>query len=81
VTVKAHKEGLADQIAGILSDGIKQGTFQVGDVKATARAILDAITRYYHPAHADEWKDADLGARFDALLALLLKGLEAPRKR
>ena len=81
VTVKAHKEGLADQVAGILSDGVKQGVFQVGDVKETARAILDAISRYYHPAHADDWKDADLAARFDALLALLLKGLEAPRKR
>ena len=81
VTVKAHKEGLADQIAGILSEGVKQGAFQVGDVKETARAILDAISRYYHPAHADDWKDADLAARFDALLALLMKGLEAPRKR
>jgi AcrR family transcriptional regulator len=81
VVVKAHKEKLADQIATILSDGIKQGAFQVTDIKVSARAILEAISRYYHPAHADEWKDADLAVRFDALLALLLKGLEAPRKR
>jgi AcrR family transcriptional regulator len=81
VVVKAHKEKLADQIATILSDGIKQGAFQVTDIKVSARAILEAISRYYHPAHAEEWKDADLAVRFDALLALLLKGLEAPRKR
>jgi AcrR family transcriptional regulator len=81
VVVKAHKEKLADQITTILSDGIKQGAFQVTDIKVSARAILEAISRYYHPAHADEWKDADLAVRFDALLALLLKGLEAPRKR
>jgi AcrR family transcriptional regulator len=81
VTVKAHKEGLADQIATILSDGVKQGTLEVSDVKATARAILDAISRYYHPAHAEEWKDPELAVRFDALLALLLRGVEAPRKR
>jgi AcrR family transcriptional regulator len=81
VVVKAHKEKLADQIATILSDGIKQGAFQVTDIKASARAILEAISRYYHPAHAEEWKDADLAVRFDALLALLLRGLEAPRKR
>jgi AcrR family transcriptional regulator len=80
-SVKAHKEGLADQIAGILSDGVRQGAFQVGDVKATARSILDGISRYYHPAHAEDWKDPDLAARFDTLLALLMKGLEAPRKR
>ena len=81
VVVKAHKEKLADQITTILSDGIKQGAFQVTDIKASARAILEAISRYYHPAHAEEWKDADLAVRFDALLALLLRGLEAPRKR
>jgi AcrR family transcriptional regulator len=79
--VKAHKDGLVDQIAQILSDGVKQGAFQVTDIKASARAILDAISRYHHPAHAGEWKDADLTERFDALLALLLRGLEAPRKR
>ncbi|MBU6457506.1 MAG: TetR/AcrR family transcriptional regulator [Bradyrhizobium sp.] len=81
VVVKAHREKLADQIATILSDGVKQGAFQVTDIKGSARAILDAINRYHHPAHAEEWKDADLAVRFDALLALLLKGLEAPRKR
>ena len=46
-----------------------------------ARAVFDATTRYHHPAHSDEWKDPGLAARIDALLALLLKGLEAPRKR
>ena len=42
---------------------------------ATARAIFDATVRFHHPAHADEWKDADLSARVDATLALLLRGL------
>ena len=79
--VKAYKEGLIDQIAHILSDGVKQGAFQVADVKASARAVLDATCRYHHPAHADEWNDPALAARLDALLALLLKGLEAPRRR
>jgi AcrR family transcriptional regulator len=79
--VKAHKEGLADQVAMILSDGVKQGAFQITDAKASARAVLEAVVRYYHPAHAEDWKDPDLAARFETLLALLLKGLEAPRKR
>ena len=81
VVVKAHKEALADQIAGILADGVKQGAFDVTDVKASARAILDGICRYYHPAHSEDWKDPDLAVRFDALLALLLRGVEAPRQR
>ena len=79
--VKAHKERLVDQVAHILSDGVKQGAFHVTDVKASARAVFDATIRFHHPAHAEEWSDPQLAARIDALLALLLRGLEAPRKR
>jgi AcrR family transcriptional regulator len=79
--VKAHKDGLVDQIVHILSDGVEQGVFAVTDLKTSARAIFDATSRFHHPAHAEEWSDAELAARIDAVLALLLKGLEAPRKR
>jgi AcrR family transcriptional regulator len=79
--VKAHKAHLVDQIAHILSDGVKQGAFHVADVEAAARAVFDASIRFHHPAHSEEWSDPALPARIDALLALLLKGLEAPRKR
>ena len=79
--VKAHKDRLVDQIAQILADGVKQGVFQIADVKDSARAIFDATSRFHHPAHAEEWSDPQLAARIDALLALLLKALEAQRKR
>lgn len=79
--VNAHKERLVGQVAHILTDGVKQGVFQATDVKASARAVFDATARYHHPAHSDEWCDPQLPARIDALMALLLKGLEAPRKR
>jgi hypothetical protein len=48
---------LVDQIAMILSDGVKQGAFEVADVKVSARAIFDATSRFHHPAHAEEWKE------------------------
>ena len=79
--VKAHRERLIDQVAHIIADGVKQGAFAASDVKSTARAVFEATTRYHHPAHSDEWKDQARPARIDALLSLLLKGLEAPRKR
>jgi AcrR family transcriptional regulator len=76
--VKAHKEGLIDQVTSILTDGVKQGAFEIADVRASARAVFDATIRFHHPAHSDEWNDPELSARIDALLALLLRGLEAP---
>jgi AcrR family transcriptional regulator len=79
-SVNCHKDCLVDQIARILSDGVEQGAFEVADVKVSARAIFDATSRFHHPAHAEEWKEPGAPARIDALLALLLKGLEAPRK-
>ena len=80
--VKAHKERLADQVAHILADGVKQGVFHVTDVKAASRAVFDATIRFHHPAHSEEWSDPALASRIDAVLALLLRGLEAPpRKR
>jgi AcrR family transcriptional regulator len=79
-TVRAYKDGMIDQIAGILSDGVKQGVFDTSDVKATARALFDATVRYHNPAHSEEWKDPELPARFDALLALLLRGIATPRQ-
>jgi AcrR family transcriptional regulator len=79
--IKAYKDGLVDQIADILSEGVKQGAFQVADPRTSARALFDATSRFHYPAHSDEWNDPQLDARIDAVLALLLKGLEAPRKR
>jgi AcrR family transcriptional regulator len=78
--VKAHKESLVDQVAQILAEGMEQGAFDVADAKTSARAIFDATIRYHHPAHAEEWSDPALPARIDALLALLLKGLEAKQR-
>jgi AcrR family transcriptional regulator len=78
--VRAHREGLIDQLAQILSEGVKQGAFQVADTTATARALFEATNRFHHPAHAEEWKDPQLAVRIDVLLARLLRGVEA-RKR
>ncbi|WP_407151698.1 TetR family transcriptional regulator [Bradyrhizobium sp. ORS 86] len=78
--VEAYKDKQVELIARILSDGIAQGVFQIDDVKATARAVFDATVRYHHPAHAEEWAKPECAARIDALMALLLRGLEAPRK-
>jgi AcrR family transcriptional regulator len=76
-TVNGHKACLTDQLELILADGVKQGAFETADTKATAQAMFDAVTRFHHPAHSDEWNDPQLPARIDALIALLLRGVEA----
>ncbi len=78
--VEAYKDKQVDLLARILSDGVTQGVFEIGDVKATARAVFDATVRYHHPAHAEEWAKPECPSRIEALIALLLKGLEAPRR-
>jgi AcrR family transcriptional regulator len=80
-TVKGHKACLTDQLELILADGVKRGAFEIADTRATAQTIFDAAARFHHPAHADEWSDPQLPARIDSLIALLLRGVEAPRKR
>ena len=79
--VRAQREHLMDQVEHMITDGVKHGACEVADAKAAARALFEATTRYHHPAHADEWKDPARAARIDALLGLLLRGLEVPRKR
>jgi hypothetical protein len=54
---------------------------EVAAVELSARAIFDATSRFHHPVHAEEWNEPGAPARIDALLALLLKGLEAPGQR
>lgn len=76
-SVNGHRACLTEQLAHILSDGAKAGAFEITDTKATAQAIFDAATRFHHPAHAEEWKDPQLAARIDAMIALLLRGIEA----
>ena len=79
-TVNGHKTCLTGQLELILADGVKQGAFEIADTKVTAQAIFDAVTRFHHPAHSDEWKDPQLPARIDAMIALLLRGIEVCKR-
>jgi AcrR family transcriptional regulator len=79
-TVKGHKACLTDQLEVILADGVKQGAFEIDDTKITATAMFDAATRFHHPAHSDEWNDPQLPARIDALIALLLRGIQTCKR-
>jgi hypothetical protein len=71
---------LVDQIAHIVRRR------EAGRVSCHGRQGLGACDFRRHdplpsPCPPEEWSDPALSARIDALLTLLLRGLEAPRKR
>jgi AcrR family transcriptional regulator len=50
----------------------------VGD-EPTARAILQATTRFHHPAHAAEWRDPEIEQDLERVIELLGPGVSRPR--
>lgn len=77
--VTAHVDTLVGQIARIIADGIKSGTFTVKDAGVAARSVFDATARFHNPAHAGEWSDPGIDAAFDGVWNLLHVALTAPK--
>ncbi|MFE2106073.1 TetR family transcriptional regulator [Kitasatospora sp. NPDC059463] len=75
--VDAHLGTLVGQIARILRDGVDRGEFRHAPVDPTALAVFEATAHFHDPAHASGWSDPAAGSRFEALWALLLRGLAA----
>lgn len=74
--VAAHVTHLHDEVAEILRDGVREGAWRVKDVGKAAGVILNATSRFHHPAmvQLDEGK-SDL-AELDALVDVLIAGLK-----
>ncbi|RST15192.1 TetR/AcrR family transcriptional regulator [Streptomyces sp. WAC05374] len=77
--VARHVDHLVGQLARIIEDGHRQGEFAApeADWTTTARAVFDATDRFHDPVHAADWTDPGIDAAFDAVVALLLRGLRA----
>lgn len=75
--VEAHVEELVAQVAGIIADGVAEGSFSVADPRRAAEALFQATLRFHNPMHAGEWRDPGIDADFDCLWALLIAGLKA----
>lgn len=73
--VLAHVTALAGQITRIIADGQARGEFGPADPAASGRAVLNAMSRFHHPAHAPEWADPGIDADFEAVWTLILCGL------
>ncbi|MFJ9179872.1 TetR family transcriptional regulator [Streptomyces sp. NPDC102360] len=73
--VHAHVAELTDQLTAILQQGVDSGEFDIPDLPATARAVFEATAHFHDPVYAPEWSNPDTRPAFDALVALLLRGL------
>jgi len=79
--VKAHVDSLVSQLAGIIADGVAQGTLAVDDPVTAARAVFDATSRFHNPAHAAAWTAAEIDAEYRSVRDLVLRGLMQSRSR
>ncbi|MFI6418053.1 TetR family transcriptional regulator [Streptomyces sp. NPDC050842] len=75
--VEEHIEVLIGQVREIVEEGVRSGEFTAPDPAATARAVFHATGRFHDPVYAPEWRRPTIEAEFDAVLALLLRGLKA----
>jgi len=77
----AHVEELVAQLTRVVADGAARGELVSDDPAVTARAIFDATGRFHNPAHRAEWSSPTIDAEFEAVWALLLRGLTKGLKK
>ncbi|MFB6619550.1 TetR family transcriptional regulator [Streptomyces sp. NPDC056367] len=75
--VDSHLNELIDQLARIIAEGVAAGTIAADDVPAAARAVFDATGRFHDPQYAADWRSPRILAEFEAVTALIIRGLRA----
>jgi len=73
----AHVAFLLAQIRAIVVDGIAGGDFAACEPEVTARAILNATSRFHDPVHAAEWDTPEVQAESADVISLILDGIRA----
>ncbi len=73
--IQDHIEDLVSQVAGIIADGVAEGSFSVDDPQQATRAVFQATIRFHHPVHAGDWQRPGIEDDFDALWQLVMAGL------
>lgn len=75
--VAKHIEHLHAEVSEILRDGVKAGDWSLKSVDAAARTLLNGTARFHHPAMVQlDGGRSDL-KELDALVDLLIDGLQA----
>ncbi|MGW1777083.1 TetR family transcriptional regulator [Streptomyces sp. NPDC002104] len=75
--VERHITELIEQLSRIIGEGVAAGSLSAPDVPATARAVFDATGRFHDPQYAADWLEPTITAEFEAVTALVIRGLRA----
>ncbi len=75
--VKAHIDGLVEQISQIIADGVVRGEFTTTDAVASAWALFHATALFQYPEHAPTWSEPGIDVVFESVWSLLMCGLTA----
>jgi|1185.fasta_scaffold241738_1 AcrR family transcriptional regulator len=77
----AHVDELVAQLTRIVADGVAHDELVSDDAGVTARALFDATGRFHDPAHRAQWSSPAIDTEFEAVWALLLRGLTKGLKK
>ncbi|MDP3738096.1 MAG: TetR/AcrR family transcriptional regulator [Hyphomonadaceae bacterium] len=75
--VAAHVAHMQEQVSEIIADGVEAGDWKVKSAKTTAAMILNATTRFHHPAMVQLDGGKSPLAELDALIDVVIAGLKA----
>lgn len=75
--VEQHLTELIGQLSRIIGEGVAAGSLSAPDVPAAARAVFDATGRFHDPQYAADWLEPTITAEFEAVTALVVRGLRA----
>ncbi|CAM5434776.1 TetR family transcriptional regulator [Streptomyces avidinii] len=73
--VDRHLAELLAQLTRIIGEGVSAGSLTAPDVPAAARAVFDATGRFHDPAYAADWSSPSITTEFEAVTALVIRGL------
>ncbi|MEU4442121.1 TetR family transcriptional regulator [Actinosynnema sp. NPDC050801] len=77
--VAQHIADMVAELTRIVAEGVASGDFTTPDPAVSAKAVFDATARFHDPAHAGDWSAPDADAAFDAVVSLLVAGLQSGR--
>ncbi|MFE2286989.1 TetR family transcriptional regulator [Streptomyces sp. NPDC059443] len=75
--VDRHLTELIEQLSRIIGEGVAEGSLSAPDVPAAARAVFDATGRFHDPQYAADWLSPTIITEFEAVTALIIRGLRA----